>query len=90
MLAQIAQKFANQGVCVQQLLSGVQSKMDALTEGWVGEGSMAFFAEMQDIILPALNRLIAAMQEADSVTRQISQIMSQAEEHASGAFQVTA
>ena len=90
MLAQISQKFAQQAECVQQLLTNVQGKMDTLTETWAGQGSEAFFSEMQDVILPATNRLMAAMQQAGTDTQQISQTMSQAEENASSVFQCLA
>ncbi|MCB0202723.1 MAG: WXG100 family type VII secretion target, partial [Anaerolineae bacterium] len=63
--------------------------MDELKGGWEGRGSNAFFSEMQGEVLPAVNRLRQAMQEASRITRQIAQTVKQAEEEASSPFKVT-
>lgn len=44
---------------------------------------------MDRSVLPSLQRLVAALQQSQSVTRQISQVMRAAEEEASGHFTVT-
>ncbi|MFZ2488106.1 MAG: WXG100 family type VII secretion target, partial [Anaerolineae bacterium] len=64
----------------QQSLRALQSG------GWEGRGAAAFFGEMSSEVLPALNRLGAALQQAQQVTRQISSVLRAAEEEASQPF----
>jgi WXG100 family type VII secretion target len=86
-LEQVANRFANSGQVVQQLLQNVKGSMDPLEGGgWVGRGSDAFFEEMNSEVLPASQRLQQAMEEANRVTRQIIQTMKQAEEEACSPF----
>lgn len=54
--------------------------------GWVGRGSDRFFNEMQGEILPAMNRLVQALQTASQITREIAEIFNQAEEETQGYF----
>jgi len=86
-LEQVAGKFANQAQAIQQMLQQVRGSMDPLEGGgWVGKGSDAFFAEMNDEVLPANDRLQQALEEAGRVTKQIIQTVKQAEEDASSPF----
>jgi WXG100 family type VII secretion target len=86
-LEQLAGRFANQGQSIQQMLQSVRNSMSKLENGgWIGRGSEAFFAEMNGEVLPASQRLQQALEEADRVTKSISQTMQQAEEEASSPF----
>ena len=58
--------------------------------GWIGRGSQAFFAEMHTEVMPALQRLIGALHEAEDVTAQMRQLMQEAEAEAARLFQVAA
>lgn len=86
-LEQVAGKFASQAQAIQQMIQQVRGSMDPLEGGgWVGRGSDAFFAEMNDEVLPANERLQQALEEASRVTKQIIQTVKQAEEEASSPF----
>lgn len=67
------------------------NKLDATvanltSAGWVGQGSHAFYAEMDSDIVPAMQRLTAALDEASSLTIKIKVVIQQAEEEASALF----
>lgn len=65
----------------------VQRSAQALRAGgWEGRGSAAFFAEMDDEIAPALQRLTSALRQAQDVNGQINRLLRQAEEEAAEPF----
>jgi WXG100 family type VII secretion target len=71
----------------QQLKQTLKSNMDPLENGdWIGQGSDAFFQEMNGEIMPALARLIDVLQDANAVTKEIIQKLKQAEEEAQSPF----
>ncbi|MER2599644.1 MAG: WXG100 family type VII secretion target [Caldilineales bacterium] len=88
-LSQVANRFGTQSQQIQQMTQRVQKSMETLKSGWEGRGSQAFFNEMQGKVLPGVNRLQQALQEAARVTQQISQTVKQAEEEASSPFRVS-
>jgi WXG100 family type VII secretion target len=85
-LEQVSSRFQNQSQSIEQMCRTVQASMQKLESGWVGEGSQAFFQEMQSTILPAVNRLQTALSNASQATRTIAQTVKQAEEEASAPF----
>jgi len=86
-LAQIEQNFSRQASSTARTLQGMKQQVDTLQGGdWIGEGAEAFYREMQGEILPAMKRLASAFDVSARVTRQISQIMLQAEEDVSRLF----
>lgn len=63
--------------------------MDTLRGGqWVGKGATAFYREMDSAILPAMKKLASALDSAGAITKQISQIIKQAEEDSAALFRV--
>jgi len=50
---------------------------------WIGQGARAFYHEMEQEVLPSLQRLANATKQAHRVTLQISRIVKEAEEAAS-------
>ena len=54
--------------------------------GWEGRGADAFYSEMEEVVLPAVQRLIAALEDADLTTRQIARTFQSAEEEAAAPF----
>lgn len=86
-LQQIAQKFSQQAQAIQQMTQKTKSTMDPLKQGaWIGKGSDAFFQEMEGKVLPAVNRLHNALDQACQMTNKISQLLQQAEDEAGGLF----
>ena len=86
-LAQIANRFSQQSEAVEQMSHAVRGVVEPLANGgWIGEGADAFFAEMNSIVFPAVQRLTDALAQAAAVSAQTSGIMQQADEEASSGF----
>ena len=86
-LAEIAARFAQQAQQAQQVFQAISSSKGQLEQGgWEGRGADSFYAEMESDVLPAVNRLHQALNEASAITSKISQIWQQADEEASGPF----
>lgn len=88
-LDQAAGKFASQMQAVEDMLQKVMGSFQDLENGgWIGRGSEAFISEMRGEVLPAVTRLINALNEGQQVTRQIAQLMRQADQEASSRFRM--
>jgi WXG100 family type VII secretion target len=86
-LVNIANQFAQEAASMEQLLNKVQSLVgDLQNGGWIGRGANSFFSEMHDLVFPGMQKLNRALEDAGSATKQISNIMSQAEHEASSLF----
>lgn len=86
-MEQIANQFAAQSQAIGQMLQNVKGSMDPLLGGgWIGRGSDSFYAEMEQVVLPATQRLQQALEEANNVSKQIMQTVKQAEEEAGAPF----
>lgn len=85
-LTRVAKVFAQQASRINQMQARLNRHMMLLRPTWVGKGSEAFFAEMSDRVLPAVQRLAVALAEADRVTRQIQEILYHAEEQGATPF----
>ncbi|MCB9126845.1 MAG: WXG100 family type VII secretion target [Ardenticatenales bacterium] len=84
----IAATFGDHAARSSALRSQLQRQANALVDGaWQGEAALQFHAEMSDELLPALQRLVAALDEARSVTLQISEVIRTAEEEAAALFE---
>jgi WXG100 family type VII secretion target len=88
-LAKVTQSFSRQAAETEKTIQLVQRCLQTLQSGdWVGQGARAFYAEMEQEVIPSLRRLASALTQAERVTRQVSQIMKQAEEEAASYFQI--
>jgi WXG100 family type VII secretion target len=88
-LKNIQKSFSAQAENVAKSTQNIRSVMDKLQGGdWIGEGAQKFYQEMNDQVLPTMNRLNKALQEASRATAQISQLMKKAEEEASGILHI--
>ncbi len=86
-LASVASRFGGQAQSNQELLARLRQVMRQLEgDGWQGRGSTAFFAEMDGEVLPAMQRLAAALAQARTVTLDIARVIRQAEEEAARPF----
>ena len=82
-LTRIANKFEQEAGASGQMLRSLRGQMQTLQGGdWVGKGANAFYAEMSGELLPALQRLMRALEAAAQTTQRINQKMQQAEEEA--------
>jgi WXG100 family type VII secretion target len=86
-MGQIARSFERAAADTQQTLLRVRRYVDSLQSGgWNGRGAAAFFAEMDQEVLPSVDRLQKALREAQRVTLQVARDMRQAEEEAANVF----
>lgn len=86
-LAGVANRFGNQAHSNEDMLARVQQALRPLEGGgWQGRGSTAFFAEMNGEVVPAMQRLAAALDRAREVTLAIARVLREAEEEASQPF----
>ncbi|HFQ92787.1 MAG TPA: WXG100 family type VII secretion target [Anaerolineae bacterium] len=86
-LGRIAERFGAEAESVGEMDGRVRQTMDALQNGgWEGEGSTAFFAEMNGTVLPSVTRLTNALEEAQKVTLEVVRVMQEAEEEAARPF----
>lgn len=88
-LQEIANTFDQQSLNSRRVLQQLQRRMETLQNGdWVGTGATAFYQEMNSDVLPAMRRLAAALETANRIIRQSSQIMQDAEDEASRLFNI--
>jgi WXG100 family type VII secretion target len=86
-LANIANQFAQEASAAEQLVNRITSLVGQLEGGgWIGRGAQAFYAEMHDEVEPGLQRMVQALEDGSSSIKQISSIISQAEQEASSLF----
>ncbi len=86
-LANIANEFMQESAGIEQLTNQINNLVGELEGGgWIGRGADAFYAEMHDLVNPGLQRLGRALEDAGGAIKQISDILSQAEQEASFKF----
>jgi WXG100 family type VII secretion target len=86
-LANIANELAQESQAVEQLTNQIMNLVGQLESGgWIGRGADAFFGEMQDLVQPGLQRLGRGLEDGSNAVKQISNILSQAENDASSLF----
>lgn len=86
-LEEIASRFGLRAEATAQTSAQVEQAMGSLQGGgWIGQGAEAFYAEMEGIVSPGMQRLADALEQARSVTLQIRDIVKEAEEEASAPF----
>lgn len=86
-LEAIAQQFAERSQSIEQMRGALTQRTEALRGGgWEGEGSDAFYREMEALIFPAVMRLRDALGEANRATLQIIGIIQTGEEEAAQPF----
>lgn len=88
-LEEIAQKFYGQAENIDDMRRDISGKFYPLIQdGWIGGGADAFNAEMHDEVLPAVRRLIDALEEACSTTRKVIRVLAEAEDESARQFTI--
>jgi len=88
-LQEIANIFDQHSSNSRRVTQQLQRRMETLQNGdWIGTGATAFYQEMNSDVLPAMRRLAAALETANRIIRQSSQIMREAEDEASRVFNI--
>lgn len=79
--------FKSEGDEIQTLAKDTASRVDALYgTGWVGQGADKFNDEMKGEVLPAMDRLVLALNTASEIANKVSDTFNQAEEETQGYF----
>jgi len=77
----IQSTFAQQAQDITVMYQKLANQADVLQGGeWIGRGADAFYNEFYGDMLPAVQRLMQAMEEAQNVVAQIMATFQQAEE----------
>ncbi len=83
----VSTKFSNQADVIAQMKQQIQSKMDALTNGgWIGQGANTFSTEMDEKVMPTIQKLHDSLEAAAFLTGQIMDHFHQVEQDASALF----
>ncbi|MCB0047361.1 MAG: WXG100 family type VII secretion target, partial [Caldilineaceae bacterium] len=86
-LEQIATRFGRATEAQDRLMRTIRDRADVLTRGsWEGEGGDAFARELDGEVMPAMQRLADALQEAQRATLKMSVVIRTAEEEAARLF----
>lgn len=86
----IARRFQQQNQQIVAVKQRVDRNVSSLRNGgWLGQGSTAFFREMESEVNPAVQRLIKALAEAQKVTLQLKILIREAEEEAANPFKIS-
>lgn len=71
--------FHNEGEDFVQLNTSTRQRLSDLQREWQGDAALAFFREMNEILLPALQRTSSALFSAETVLNQIINIIYEAD-----------
>jgi len=86
-LEEVHKKFDEQAEAFAKTIRDIRSRLEPLEDGeWQGDAADAFFKEMNNVLLPASNRLHKAFNEAASATKRIGDTAHKAEQDAVNAF----
>jgi WXG100 family type VII secretion target len=86
-LENISRMFAQEGQRAEQLFAKIRACVGELESGgWIGAGADKFYAEMNELVNPGLQRLIQALDEATDTTKKVATTFSNAEEEAGSMF----
>jgi WXG100 family type VII secretion target len=86
-LKKIQQQILAQSDAVLQTRNKVNNQVQTLRNGmFVGDSASAFYAEMDGVVLPAMDRLKNALDRFAQETEKIQQTIASAEQNAASRF----
>lgn len=86
-LQALAKKFQSEADELNNLLSQTRNKVGTLHgSGWIGRGADEFNNEMESLLLPAVQRLVAALTAASNQVNAIMKIYDDAQTQSQGFF----
>jgi WXG100 family type VII secretion target len=88
-LPKFAKKFGSESARVKSTIDRLNRVIQVLEGGdWIGEGANTFFHEMRSVVMPAMLRLMHALEMGDRVTHQISRLIEEVEQETTGLFSI--
>src|SRR3989304_253920 len=89
-LVDFSRTFERESNSAKRSLDSLKRQIEVLEGGdWIGKGADAFYREMNSEVLPAVQRLVKALELASRVTGQIARIFQEVEEECSHFFSRT-
>jgi WXG100 family type VII secretion target len=86
-LPKFAKTFGRESDRVKSTIDRLDRVIQVLEGGdWIGEGATTFFKEMRSVVMPALVRLMKALEMGGTVTQQINRIIEEIEQSSMGFF----
>lgn len=85
-LTQIAKQFHSESEQYTELHAQTRQRAEALRNEWQGDAAQAFFREMDDKLLPSIQRVSGALLSSETVLKQIIQIIHDADEETASYF----
>jgi WXG100 family type VII secretion target len=86
-LPRISKVFGSESARVKSSIDRLNRVIQVLEGGdWIGEGATAFFNEMRSEVMPALLRLMKALETGASVSEQINRVIEEIEQGCSHFF----
>jgi WXG100 family type VII secretion target len=79
----IASTFNTLGSAVESEYNHLKQAVDNMREKWIGEGATKFFQEMEDEVLPGVQRLQAALEQGGGKIKGVAGQIREHEEQAS-------
>ncbi len=80
-LTQASKRFSAQAQSMRQMLGMINGHLSTLKAGdWQGEGAQQFYRDMENLLLPALKRLVDALELGADVMGKVAGIMHHADE----------
>jgi WXG100 family type VII secretion target len=82
-MGEVSTRFARQADTVQTLLQMLLGKLEPLKGGsFKGQAADAFYAEMDNVLLPAVRKLHELLGEANAATKDVTQLFRKADDEA--------
>lgn len=86
-MPKISKSFGNESNRVKSSIDRLNRVIQVLEGGdWVGEGATAFYNEMRSEVMPAMARLMRALEMGATVTQQIGRLIDELEQTSAGFF----
>lgn len=86
-LGKVKKRLEQQADAIDRIINSLNAQIDNLRNGgWIGLGADAFYAEMDNAVLPSTTRLSAALQEAGETTNRAMVDFKKAEDEAKACF----
>ncbi len=85
-LLEIARKFEAEGEEMTLIFMNLRQRVQGMRAEWVGMGSDAFFDDMENRVLPSLQRLGKALSRTAEIALTIQETYRRAEEEGSSLF----
>src|SRR3970040_211694 len=86
-MPEISKRFEREAVNVKRSIDSLKRTIEVLKGGdWFGEGANAFYREMESEVMPAMQRLLKALEMGSGVTKAIERLLHETEQAIGGLF----